>query len=88
MPNQVTDQDRVKILGPGLAGQAAQAKALRARQLEAAIDQASGGPPAGQPGQQPPTGMSQAQFSGYNKTPEQRLREQEALAAKLRQVGR
>lgn len=87
MPNP-SDQDRVHLLGPGMAGQAAQAKALRAKKLEAAIDQAVGGGPSSPTPQQPAGAMSQSQFSGYNKSPEQRLREQEALAAKLRQVGR
>lgn len=85
---QVTDKMRVDALGGGMAQQAAMAKMLRQRQLDAIIEQASAGQApmqqASAPQMQGPA-MSQAEFSGYGaggsaqQTPQQQLQLQELL---------
>jgi len=85
------DAERVGVLGGGQegVGGAANKKAGRIRQLDAAIDQATGVAPAPTAQGQPlPSvaagGMSQSQFGGRQTTPEQRMVQQRKLAEILR----
>lgn len=91
---QVTDKMRVGALGGGMAQQAAMAKMLRQRQLDAIIDQASAAaapmqpPPAQQPMQGAGGGMAQSTFSGYGAPrPPQSLQQQMQLRELLRRQG-
>lgn len=81
------DATRVNLLG-GMARQAAVAKGLRARQIDAAVNGAEGVASQVPPPSMPQAGapMQQADFSGYGRAvrPDVALRRQQQLAAMLR----
>ncbi len=80
----------INLLGRGGAAQAANAKAARAAQLESMLMQGQGASPmqanVPQAAASQPMQMSQSDFFKA-RSPEERMRQQQALIQKLRSMG-